>query len=451
VRFIGLPDVSIRPTTAPSISVDTSCFTHALNAGVIGGRLDAGPGEPLVLVAGGAWAAHAVMAQAKNAVAKVFMRRRIIAESRSCGFSRAHWRPWDTLLFVGSRGFVIALAAALAVGGYALACGTTYTDAAPGSGDGGGTTAESGAAQGTDAGGGGDAQSQADGAACMPPACGGAGGRCGSVDACGLTFSCGDCAPPFTCMGGTCQCEGDASCAARGATCGSFDDGCGTQFSCGQCDAGPSYCGQQGGGGFVCGSAPCVPNPQATTCSGKCSSVTNNCGQTVNCGTACNGTSPSQLCASAPGGGTSTCSCPTRTSPLDEFVTNGKHCYDDTPLATQCANGAASPSTIAHLYSAQYPGLVPLYRCHHVAPQNGTYLVTTSSNCELAGTWAGATQIGYCAPANASTCGAVPLYRYTASAGGQGGADDHVLTTSATAPTGYDQSTQVVVCAVWTT
>jgi hypothetical protein len=340
---------------------------------------------------------------------------------------------------------VIALAAALAAGGYAAACGTSYTNQAATSGDGGGAGADGSSTQAVDAGGGGgDAQAPADGAACMPPACGGAGGRCGKVDACGLTFSCGDCAPPYSCVAGTCQCEGDASCGARSAACGTFDDGCGTKFTCGTCDAGPAYCQEQGAG-YICGSAPCVPNPKETTCSGKCMTVTDNCGQSVDCGTTCNSTSPPELCVAASQGAGASCSCPARQLPLDEFLLNAKHCYDAAMVSTEC-NGQGAQ--IAKMYSAAYPGLVPLYRCTH-NPQNHTYLETTSATCEGSTEFMEAVQIGYCAPANATTCGAVPLYRYAAnSAGGTG--SDRVLTLAATAPFGFAQASQVVVCNVWT-
>jgi hypothetical protein len=130
--------------------------------------------------------------------------------------------------------------------------------------------------------------------ACTPITACPAGDNCGTIsNGCGGTLSCGTCAAPQTCGGGTpsnpnvCGCTPITACPA-GDNCGTISNGCGGTISCGAACAAPQTCGG-GGTPNVCG---CTP---ATTCPAgdNCGTVPNGCGGTVSCGT-CSGT---QTCA----------------------------------------------------------------------------------------------------------------------------------------------------------
>lgn len=269
-------------------------------------------------------------------------------------------------------------------------------------------------------------------AACAPPACGGAGGRCGKVDACGLTFSCGECAPPYACVGGTCQCVGPDVCKEQSATCGSIDDGCNQSRSCGTCGAGMTC--RSTDGGLACASGTCTAATQATTCKGKCNKATNNCGEVVTCGDC----EPSALCGAD--GKANTCSCPPRTLPLNQFydARYAHFCYSQ-DLSCPGTNSGA----IGRLYSVASPGLLTLYRCKHIiSATSSAFLLTTSTACEgLAGYFVEGS-IGACAPR--AVCGSLPLHRYYRP--GNGG--DWIHSFSATSPVaGY--SPLGVACHAW--
>lgn len=232
------------------------------------------------------------------------------------------------------------------------------------------------------------------GATCAPPACGGAGGRCGTVSACGLEFSCGDCAPPYTCTGGTCTCtEPSGVCEAQAATCGEIDNGCGTGKSCGSCEAGTSC--QTADGGLACASGTCAAESVAKTCSGKCIKGTNNCGSVVTC-PECAG---AKLCGAD--GKTNTCSCPARSVLLNQFTDGSRFCYSTNAI---CIGNFQA--TIAKIYPTGTEGVVRLYRCH----KGISFLLTTDSKCNSLPGYLLDGAIGACAPAPA--CGALLLHRY---------------------------------------
>lgn len=128
---------------------------------------------------------------------------------------------------------------------------------------------------------------------CAPElgACGDA--QCGTADdGCGNTVQCGShgggCSEARACDGSKqCACKPEAElCAGR---CGNVNiDGC--PAACGACDrecnAGEACANCTCSGAGVCSNnACCAPEPQATTCgSDVCGTKTNNCGQTVSCG-----------------------------------------------------------------------------------------------------------------------------------------------------------------------
>ena len=106
----------------------------------------------------------------------------------------------------------------------------------------------------------------------------------GETDAaCGSSGTCEVCTGQEQCQGQSCVCLP----ACAGKDCG--PDGCGG--SCGSCTA-PNTCGGSGTPG-VCG---CTPQSDATTCAGKCGSVLNNCGQTVDCTPLCTGCCTGEIC-----------------------------------------------------------------------------------------------------------------------------------------------------------
>ena len=121
---------------------------------------------------------------------------------------------------------------------------------------------------------------------CMPKTTCPAGDDCGTVpDGCGGVVSCGACAAPKTCGGGTpsnpnqCGCTPLTQCPA-GQSCGSASDGCGGMLACGTCTA-PLTCGGGGKPG-VCG-AGCLPK----TCAAEgfnCGMQSDGCTGMIDCG-----------------------------------------------------------------------------------------------------------------------------------------------------------------------
>lgn len=119
-------------------------------------------------------------------------------------------------------------------------------------------------------------------AACVPATCAARGKSCGTIDdGCGHELRCGVCVSPQTCgADNVCGCT-PASCAAQGKNCGTMPDGCGGTVSCGSC-SGTDTCG--GGGPNACGTRPC----EKKTCAelGKeCGLNSNNCDAPLDCGT----------------------------------------------------------------------------------------------------------------------------------------------------------------------
>ncbi len=152
-------------------------------------------------------------------------------------------------------------------------------------------------------------------ACCTPATCASIGATCGLVpDGCGGTLSCGTCDGlhvcdddvhscvttstcrqscaseeqecladgtqlPSACVTGEHNCIDDccvpATCAQRGASCGSISDGCGGTLSCGNCPT-------TGTSTYACENNQCVCIPQ-TSCAGKCGPQANGCGGVFNC------------------------------------------------------------------------------------------------------------------------------------------------------------------------
>ncbi len=266
-------------------------------------------------------------------------------------------------------------------------------------------------------------------AACVPPTCGGPSGRCGSVDACGLTFSCGDCAAPFACVNGTCKCAAPAKCDQLGATCGTFADGCGDTLECGGCDAGGS-CQSTADAGFACSSAPCVANDTATTCKGHCQTVPNNCAKSVQCGVSCGGT---QICGV---GAATSCGCPQRTLTLFAFHdpgNSGFHCYGSS--APQCANEPLD-GKVGTMHNQAYANLVPLSRCHG---SNGTFLLSATGNCNGLAGYSYEGVVGFCSPN--PVCNSFPLVVYISASG------DLIYLPAGSVVNGY--TAVGTVCHIW--
>jgi hypothetical protein len=119
--------------------------------------------------------------------------------------------------------------------------------------------------------------------------CAARGANCGTITdpVCGA-ITCGGCAAGQTCTTASVCCT-PTTCAARGATCGTISNGCGGSLNCGSC----------GGATPTCSSANvCVCVPTTAACAGRnCGTAVNNCGQTISCGTCGSG----QTCG---GGGT---------------------------------------------------------------------------------------------------------------------------------------------------
>src|SRR5262249_35727786 len=121
--------------------------------------------------------------------------------------------------------------------------------------------------------------------------------KCGTVNNnCGTAVDCGDtCAsmgPGQTCGGGggsnVCGGTPEAASATCSGKCGTATNNCGQSVSCSAANGGvtcspANLCGAGGAGPNSC----CVPDSMSTTCSGKCGTVTDNCGQMVDCGTTC--------------------------------------------------------------------------------------------------------------------------------------------------------------------
>ncbi len=100
--------------------------------------------------------------------------------------------------------------------------------------------------------------------------------HCGSgPDNCGQMRGCGsECPQGESCTGNVCTCAISAGwCTGR---CGMTTDNCGNPIDCMTCDGGASCYSN------ACG---CMPEAVTTTCAGKqCGAATNNCNLTVNCG-----------------------------------------------------------------------------------------------------------------------------------------------------------------------
>jgi hypothetical protein len=239
-------------------------------------------------------------------------------------------------------------------------------------------------------------------APCTPPACGAPSGRCGPIDACGLHFDCGKCAPPFECVEGTCQCKNGATCGSLAATCGSFDDGCGTTVDCGGCDGGS--CASTGDSGFACGASACTPVAASETCAGRCGKVPNNCAQTEACGPC----QKKELCGG--GGAVNKCGCPSRPLVVSQYrkFVDGKtyHCYSQ---GNGCA-GWVYEGSMGRIYDTQWDSLLPLYRCQAVVSGLLVTFLSTSTNCSGLGGFVNQGTIGFCSPK--AVCGALPLHRY---------------------------------------
>lgn len=141
---------------------------------------------------------------------------------------------------------------------------------------------------------------------CCTPACP-AGVECGSADdGCGGTIVCGDCAAD-QCL----VCGGDSTCvfgcAAGEACCGGACTALGTNTDCSDCGDACADGESCSAGACTAAATTCVPDPVATTCSSgptgkRCGSVTNNCGDVVDCGNTCG---EGQTCAADTG----TCPC----------------------------------------------------------------------------------------------------------------------------------------------
>jgi hypothetical protein len=236
-----------------------------------------------------------------------------------------------------------------------------------------------------------------DAGVCMPPSCGGPSGRCGNVSACGLEFSCGECAPPFACVGGSCTCTGGADvCNAQGASCGEVDNGCGSATSCGSC-SGVDSC-QTKDGGLACAPGPCIDDPTAKTCLGRCRQGTNNCGKVITCGSCPN----AELCGAQ--GNVNQCGCPARPLPLNQFYDGAGHfCYTQ---QASCPANFGFTGAVARLYSGVTEGLVPLYRCR----KGFSFMLSTFTSCEGVPGYVLEGPVGACA--TAPSCGAALLRRY---------------------------------------
>jgi len=113
--------------------------------------------------------------------------------------------------------------------------------------------------------------------------CADRGAECGSVsDGCGGTLACGACAGGKTCTANKCVATACApkTCADLGAQCGSTNDGCGKTLACGTCGVGATCTANK----CVVTGGSCTPK----TCSSvgaTCGSVADGCGKTLACGT----------------------------------------------------------------------------------------------------------------------------------------------------------------------
>lgn len=115
---------------------------------------------------------------------------------------------------------------------------------------------------------------------CQPMTCESQGASCGvTIDGCGGTLHCGECAAPETCGGGgiphvcgQAVCT-PATCASLGKRCGAVPDGCGGTLECGTCPPSP-------------GELERTCRPISCGLLGKnCGSVPDGCGGTLECGT----------------------------------------------------------------------------------------------------------------------------------------------------------------------
>lgn len=117
--------------------------------------------------------------------------------------------------------------------------------------------------------------------------CADRGAACGSVsDGCGGTLACGACGGGLTCSANKCVSSTCApkTCADLGAQCGSTVDGCGKTLACGTCGTGATCTANK----CVVTGGSCTPK----TCAGvgaKCGSVADGCGKTLACGACATG------------------------------------------------------------------------------------------------------------------------------------------------------------------
>jgi hypothetical protein len=120
------------------------------------------------------------------------------------------------------------------------------------------------------------------GAGCCTPDSHVCDGKCGTVtNNCGQQINCGTC-PAVTCKDAACEeniCKYTNK--ADGSSCGSGKKCC--NGTC--CTSSSQVCYEH---------ACCTPNSTSTTCNGKCGTVVNNCGQSVDCGSC-----PSETCKDA--------------------------------------------------------------------------------------------------------------------------------------------------------
>jgi len=178
---------------------------------------------------------------------------------------------------------------------------------------------------------------------CQPKTCAEAGLECGTQsDGCGGALDCGKCAnPAHACQDGKCRCQ-PKTCAEQNADCGTLPDGCGSTYACGtgsppgSCNGNPAGPNCGGGGANRCGSTACVP----TTCAAQgknCGTISDGCGNTLNCGDAC---AAPQTCGG--GGVANVCGCTPTTC-----AAQGKNCgqIPDGCGGTLDCGGCGAPSS----------------------------------------------------------------------------------------------------------
>lgn len=89
-----------------------------------------------------------------------------------------------------------------------------------------------------------------------------------------------DCGPGLACVGNQCACQPTITCQSAGLSCGPLTDDCGNSLNCGDCPE-PQTCGGGGQEG-VCG---CTSQ---MSCDGHCGALETECGNTLDCGNPCN-------------------------------------------------------------------------------------------------------------------------------------------------------------------